>query len=254
MSFLKKRDVKVVPTAPKEELPITVQKRDRKFSEEEEMAFRSALLLPLGIAEKIMPDIGTLCYYFRNETNDSVILIIKRAIRKAIKINDVKTDDFRKQLIHLVDRYEKLDEFSRKRPDVFDHLCTLLEIDVDTVWEMYQKQIASFSREMAEFEINVYTPGIITAIAKKALDPKDDKGKELFMRIAGLDKPAPAVVVNDNSVHNTQNNHNMFSNFSGSIRKSEKEIAAAEQRQLEGAKQEFIEAGFSEVRDEEKVA
>lgn len=251
MAFLKKTQVKVTPVP--EEVPISIQRRDRAFSDEEERYFKCAMILSLEAAPIIKPIPGTLCYFLRNENKRAVINLVKRGIRRAIKIADVKTDELRKKLVILVDAYAKLDPNSQERPDVFDYLCPMYDVDLDVFWEAYQKQAASFSKEMAEHDINIHTPAVINAIAKKALGDGNSKSAELFMRIAGLDKPAPLVSIEDNSVYNTQNNLNVFSNFSNSVRRSEKEIEKAEQLLLTEQRQEYIDAEYSDVK-EEKVA
>jgi len=243
---------------PSEKVPVIVLPRDRPYDEDEQYAFKSALMYETNLNPIIKPTPGTLVYYFRNIDNEEVLDTLRASMRrKGFAQRHENADELRVLLLKLIEYYRKLDEGSRKRPDVFDYLCITLTIDPLDVWEVYKKEAEVHAKEMTKHDIEVLTPHVVKAIAKKALKDNDIDGKKLFARIAGLDTDSPAIVFQDNSVNNTQvnNNQNIFTNFSASIKRSEVELDNAnEPKQLSEGEQNYIDAEYSDIENREKVA
>jgi hypothetical protein len=254
-----KRIVAVQPQTPPEKVPVIVLPRDRPYDEEELRTFKIALTYNIDMCPPMKPIPGNLAYYLRNVDNEAAISILKAGMRRRgfdKRYEDV--EQVRVILIKFVEYYNKLDGGSQQRPDVFDYLCITLGVNPLDIWEIFRVEAEQHSKEMVKHDIEIQTPYVVNAIARKALKDNDVDAKKLFARIAGLDKDTPTVVFQDNSTtNNTQvnNNQNIFTNFSASIRKSEVELDKAnEPRQLEAGEQSYINAEYSTVEEREKVA
>lgn len=254
-----KKIVAVQPKAPVEKVPVIVLPRDRPYDEDELRTFNISMTYEKDLCPPIKPIPGKLAYYLRNIDNEAVISILEAGMRrKGFAKRYEQVESIRKELLLFIDRFWKLDPGSRQRPDVFDYMCIDLSLNPLDIWDIFRTESEVHSKEMTRHDIEIHTPAVVTAIARKALKDSDVDAKKLFARIAGLDNDAPTVVFNDNSTtNNTQvnNNQSIFTNFSASIKKSEIELDKAnEPKQLTEGKQNYIDAEYSDIEQKEKVA
>lgn len=232
---------------------------DRKYSVDETEAEVKSTKYPLIKYKRIKPIPGTLGYLFRNLAgkNDAVI----EHISNLLGSNGIVGSQGRYAKIkNLIILWNNMDDFSKKRVDIFDHLCPKLGINRRMFWGWFQEAAFDYDTIMAQTALSGHKVVFIEQLKKHANQPKNQSDRRLMaetLRLSESQAPKIEVKVEDNSVTNVQNNNirveQKIPSFVKSIRNSEKIIEAskvAESRLLSEGTTEFIEAELVEEREE----
>lgn len=224
---------------------------DRVFSAEEEEAEKNSVKYPIHKFKRIKPIPGTLGYLFRNLTgrNDAVIEHLSNLIglQAGGKYNKIKT---------IVSFWNGIDDFSRKRVDIFDWICIELSINRSVFWGWFQEACFNYDNVLAQTALSGHKNKFVEQLKVHANQPRNQTDRRLLaeaMKLTENQAPKIDVKVEDNSRTTNVNMqvHHKVPSFVKSIRASE--IAEEKKvRELEAASTEFIDVKVV-TKDEEKV-
>lgn len=235
---------------------------DRKYSVDETEAEVKSTKYPLTKYKRIKPIPGTLGYLFRNLSgkNDAVIEHISNLLGQSGQIGVGGGNARYAKIKNLIILWNNMDDFSKKRVDIFDHLCPILGINRRMFWGWFQEAAFDYDTIMAQTALSGHKVVFIEQLKKHANQPKNQSDRRLMaetLRLSESQAPKIEVKVEDNSTTNVQNNNirveQKIPSFVKSIRNSEKVIEATkvdESRMLSEGTTEFIEAELVETREE----
>lgn len=193
----------------------------------------------------IRPIRGTLAHKFIlfNKENDEIILYLKQ-----VKLSD-GTNLIHGAVNKIVDYYETLDEYSKMRHDLFDHLAAKFRVSGYKFWGWIAEGIARISDEEVESLLLSSRTPLIQKVNEMAMTDGGHKDRDLLARITGIVKPAALVNINQN---NNTVNVNSLPKFHEDSKRIEQEIEASKvaPRELSEGTKNYIEAEIEEVREE----
>lgn len=201
----------------KTEIPNVFKKANRPLSEEEQEAFDKAIKVR---AKQIKPVQGTLGYTFRNLAggNESVVEIIKLAS------NQNATKFIRLFLI----LWDSLDEFSKRRVDIFDWFCEKYNVHKSKFFGVFSE--GSFNNEQAMRQVSLmgYSDEFVDLVKRMASKERNQQDRLLLAKMLKLDEEKPLISIQDNSV-NTKNELHIYEkasvpSFISSIRKGDEGV------------------------------
>lgn len=229
---------------------------DRPLDEKEVEAENNAVKFSLKGYPRVAPIPGTLGFLLRNLRggNASVMEFLEYSITGD---NTNRT----KWIKNFIILWNGMDEFSKRRVDIFDILCRKYEIPRKRFWGVLQEGMFDFNDQLTQTALSGYKPEFIELLKKFAGDRRNHQDRALLAKATKLiDKDGPLIQVNDNSktmtVNNTQVNNGIPS-FSESIRRSESgirqttRIPTREVKQLEEGEQDYVDAVLIEVEKQE---
>lgn len=230
----------------------SLKNADRDLDEKELEAEEKAVKYSRLVYKRIPPIPGTLAFALRNLQggNESVI----EFLRWAQEGNNNNRTKFIKEFIIL---WETMDEFSRRRVDIFDHLCRKYSIPVKRFWGVLQEGLFDHYKELAQTALGESQPELVASVRKFANKEKNHQDRKLLADMCKLTTEAPLVKVEDNSKHLTVNN-NVVPSFVDSIRRTEKvvrsnEVELPKPRELTEGEQKYIEAEVLESEDNREL-
>lgn len=220
-----------------------LEESDRPYDDEEIESENQATKFPINIYKRIKPVHGTLGYAFRNIVGRNHVVI---EALKNVGVHQSKTHRFIKEFIIL---WNNMDEYSRKRVDIFDWLCEKYDINKAKFFGIVQEGMFNFNNLMAQTALSGFTPEFIEIIKRMAKKEKNIGDRQLFAKMAGLTSEAPILQLNDNST-NTKNELHLHEasplpSFANSMRKSDegvRTISSAQQKALTEGNQNYIDA------------
>jgi hypothetical protein len=229
---------------------------DKDLTPEELEAEQKAEKFPIDKFPRISPVPGTLAFLLRSfrGRNESVIEFLEWTQK------DEHPGRTKAQFIkNFIIIWNNMDEWSRKRVDIFDVLCRKYEISRKRFWGILQEGIFDFHEELTQTALSGFKPEFIHLVNKMATKERHHQDRRLMAEMLGVTKAEPLVKIEDNSQTTNVTNIAQFPSFSDSIRRSEqgirhKDIAApkVEQKQLTEGEQNYIEAEWSDIKEEEK--
>lgn len=228
---------------PEKRNTLSFKKANRPLDEEEEKALANAQKYDRFKHPKIDPVQGTLAYTFRNLEggNEAVVEFLKRCS----KINTTK---FLKNFLLL---WKNLDDFSKKRIDIFDCFCEKYDINKGKFFGLVQEGLFGHEQAMRQISLAGYTPEFVDLIKRMAGKERNAQDRALLAKMLKLDEAAPLVSIQDNSVKNELHVHaekTSVPSFISSIRKGDegirREVSTTHLplKQLSEGKQDYIEA------------
>lgn len=196
----------------------SLKNADRPLDEKELEAEEKATKYPRLVYKRIPPIPGTLAFALRNLKggNESVIEFLRWA-QEGEHSNRTR---FIKEFIIL---WEVMDEFSRRRIDIFDHLCRKYSIPLKRFWGVLQEGLFDHYKELAQTALGEGKLELIENVKKFAGREKGHQDRKLLADMCKLTSEAPLIKVEDNSKHLTLNNNGIPS-FVDSIRRTEKVV------------------------------
>jgi hypothetical protein len=210
---------------------------DRPLSEEEEEAEQKAESFPIHKYPKIKPIPGTLAYMFRNIKggNESII----EFMRNAASSNNAK---FLKNFLIL---WNNMDEYSRKRIDIFDTLCRKYGVPNKKFWGVVQEGMFDYNDQLTQAALMGHKPEFVDLLRRMAAKERNAADRRLLAEALQLTaKQEPLIKVEDKSVHTTNNlNLNQVPSFVSSVRKTSMPDLPDRKALTEG-KQDYIDADF----------
>jgi hypothetical protein len=214
----------------------------RPLNEAEEEAEEKAVKFNRMVYRRIPPVPGTLAFMLRNLKggNESVIEFLKWA-------RDGQNGTKAKFIDTFVIMWNNMDEFSRKRIDIFDVLCAKFAVPRRKFWGILQEGMYDHNEQLTQIALSGYKPEFIQKLMKMAEDRRNHNDRKILAESLKLTGQTPAVNVQDNSTNVTLNQQtNNFPSFASSIRRSEKTIkhedTAIIPKELTEGETDFIEA------------
>lgn len=197
----------------------TLKGNSRPYSQEEEKAENNAIGLTKLRFKRIPPIAGTLGYLLRNFDNRIVMNYVKNCYESGGKAKPIL-------IRRVIDLFEKLDESSQSRVDVFDYICREFGVSNSIFWGWFQAGAYEDMEAIMQTAIIESTPEVFATIAINAQNPdvKYDKSRELWAKITGRLKDAGFNVNIDQTkttINNNAGSQNLFGNFTSSIRNAE---------------------------------
>lgn len=236
----------------------SLKEADRPLDEKEIEAEDNAVKFSLRGYPRVAPIPGTLGFLLRNLRggNASVMEFLEYSISGD---NSNRT----KWIKNFIILWRGMDEFSKRRVDIFDILCRKYDIPRKRFWGVLQEGLFDFNDQLTQIALSGYKPEFIELLKKFAQDKKNHQDRKLLAQATKLiDKDGPLVAISDNSTNTTVNNtqiNNGVPSFSESIRRSEKgirqttteKISTTEIKQLEEGEQDYVDAVLIEVQNQE---
>lgn len=231
----------------------SLEDADRPLDENELEAEEKAIKYSRMVYRRIPPIPGTLAFALRNLKggNESVIEFLRWS-QTGEKSNRTK---FIKEFIIL---WNNMDEFSRRRIDIFDHLCRKYSIPLKRFWGVLQEGLFDHYEQLAQTALGEAKQDLIKDIRKFSSREKGHADRKLLADMVKLTSDAPLIKVEDNSQHLTVNNNSSIPSFAQSIRRSEEfvrrdELEKPKVRELTEGKQDYIEAEILNEEDKEEL-
>lgn len=235
------------------------KKADRPLSIEETEALENATKFNKLRYKQIKPVAGTLGYTFRNLAggNDSVIEYIKLA-------SDVNKTKFIRNFLTL---WNSLDEFSKRRVDIFDWFCEKYKVHKAKFYGIVSEGLFNHEQQMRQISLAGYTDEFVDLVKRMAGKERNQQDRLLLAKMLKLDEEKPLISITDNST-NTKNEVHIHEkavvpSFISSIRKGdegvrkeifiERQLPEARRLELPAATTNFIEADLvtEDNREEE---
>lgn len=227
---------------------------DRPLDEQEIEAEEKATKFSRMVYRRIPPIPGTLAYLLRNIKggNESVVEFLRWS-----KVGE------RGNRTRFIDTFlilwENMDEFSRRRIDIFDHLCRKYSIQPKRFWGVVQEGLFDHYEQLAQTALGEGKLNLISDIKKFASKEKNFNDRKLLAEAMKLTSDAPLIKVEDKSQHLTVNTNNgSIPSFSQSIKRSEESIRRdnveiPKPRELTEGKQDYIDGEVFEAEDEREL-
>lgn len=220
-----KKMEKEVKEAPKA-IPL---RNGRELEENELLAEQNAIELSIRNFTRIKPVPGTLGYLFRDLIggNASVYEFVKNILpdsnyigaRSGAKLGS-KTDQLAKKVILI---FNALDEHSKNRVDVFDHLCDKVGLARREFYGLAQKGMFDHFEAISQRVLMETKPEVIHNVRQFAREERNFRDRELAAKATGLTKDAP-IIGNIDASTKINNNLTIESNFSSSMKEIERQI------------------------------
>lgn len=231
----------------------SLKNADRPLDENELEAEEKAVKYSRMVYRRIPPIPGTLAFALRNLKggNESVIEFLRWA-QHGENSNRTK---FIKNFIIL---WDTMDEFSRRRIDIFDHLCRKYEIPLKRFWGVLQEGLFDHYAELAQTALGEGKLDLIENVKKFSSKEKGHQDRKLLADMMKLTTEAPLIKVEDKSQHLTVNNSAVPS-FIESIKRTEKTVRQNEQapvvtpKELTEGEQNYIDAETFETEDDKEL-
>ncbi len=245
---------KIIVPNPKE--TYSLKNADRELSLEEIEAEDKAEKFSLKGFGRIKPVPGTLAFMLRNlgdgdvtKRNHSVVEFLRWAL-EGEKGNRTK---FIKDFLII---WENMDEFSRRRVDIFDILCRKYNIPVKRFWGVLQEGLFDFNDIITQTAISGMKPQFTELLNRMMHREKGAADRRLFAEAAKLlPQNAPLISVEDKSQHVHVNNQ--MPSFIQSVKRADniqhEDIDIPKSKQLTEGNTEFIDTEWETVRKEELV-
>jgi len=220
---------------------------DRPLDAEEIEAEELAAYFPISKFKRIKPLPGTLAFYLRNfkGRNEAVANFLIN-LRKTN--NSAWLRDFCKL-------WPALDDYSKKRIDVFDLFCNKFGVRIEKFWGVLQESIFWHNDALTQTALSEYKPQFVEILKKHVDKPKNAADRKLMAEALNLTKGAQFTVNEThvrNQINNTQiNNVSNVPSFAKSIRRTE--VNGSKPKELEEGKQDYIDTEFSVKEEKEKV-
>lgn len=228
----------------------SLKNADRPLDEKEEEAEEKAEKFSRMVYRRIPPIPGTLAYLLRNIKggNDSVIEFLRWA-QNGEKGNRTR---FIKEFLIL---WENMDEFSRRRVDIFDHLCRKFEIPLKRFWGVLQEGMFDHNDQITQTALSGHKPQFVERLMQIADKEKNHQAQKLVAQAMRLVQDEPLIKIEDKSQHVNVTQNNMMPSFSQSIKRSEEsikheDVAMPNPRELTEGEQNYIEADIVEEEKE----
>lgn len=228
----------------------SLKNADRPLDEKEEEAEEKAQTFSRQIYRRIPPIPGTLAYMLRNLRggNESVIEFLRWAAsgEKGNRTQFIKT---------FLILWENMDEFSRRRPDIFDHLCRKHDIPYKRFWGVLQEGMFDCNDQITQTALSGHKPQFVERLMQLAEKEKNHQDRKLLSDAMKLTETQPLIKIEDKSKHLTVN-QNMIPSFSQSIKRSEESInheniAMPAPRELTEGEQDYIDVETFTYAEEE---
>lgn len=232
----------------------SLKEADRPLSIEEEEAEEKATKFSRMVYRRIPPIPGTLAYMLRNIKggNESIVEFLRWA-KVGEKGNRTKFIDT------FLTLWENMDEFSRRRADIFDHLCRKYDIPLKRFWGVLQEGMFDHNDQITQTALNGAKPQFVERLLELSKKEKNHQDRKLAATAMKLVDDKPLISIEDNSKHLTVNqNNNGIPSFSQSIRRSEKIIRndqpiEVKPKQLSEGVQDYIDTQTFELEDEKEL-
>lgn len=235
---------------------LSVVDADRPLDEAELEAESKAERYSITEYPRINPMPGTLSWLLRNFKGGNEA--VYNFLCEAQNSNDSK---FIKNFRIL---YNSMDEYSKKRIDIWDILCRKYEIRIKKFWAAIQEGMFDNNDALTQYALSGYKPQFVELLTRLV----EKKGRTADIRLLaeclGLSKGQVFQVFDQrtNNSLNVQINNNgngSVPNFAKSIKRTEApklELIGDEEEQLQltEGKQDYIDTEFSVVEEREKVA
>jgi hypothetical protein len=234
----------------------SLKNADRELSLEEIEAEDKAEKFSVKGFRRIKPVPGTLGFMLRNfadgdigKRNESVIQFLKWS-QQSENGSQGKVKFVKNFLI----LWENMDEFSKRRVDIFDILCQKYGVQLKKFWGVLQEGLFDFNDIITQTAISGKKPEFIEILSKMMSRDKGTADRRLFAEAAKLITNEPLVKIEDKSQHLTVNSQ--MPSFLSSVKRADNikhEDIEIPNRQLTEGDTEFIDAEFEEVREKELV-
>lgn len=230
----------------------SLKEADRPLDDKEIEAEEKATKFSRMVYRRIPPIPGTLAYLLRNIKggNESVVEFLRWA-KVGEKGNRTKFIDT------FLILWENMDEFSRRRADIFDHLCRKYDIPLKRFWGVLQEGMFDHNDQITQTALNGAKPQFVERLIQLADKEKNHQDRKLVATAMNLVKDAPLINVEDKSQHLTVNQNSIggISSFSETIKRSEqvvrRETEIPKPKELTEGDTEYIEAEL--VEDEREL-
>lgn len=227
--------------------------KDRPLSDLELEAESKAEKLSKAAFPQIPPFPGTVGFLIRNVRggNEAVIRYLDYAFH-------AKSSGGGKGLKEIFILWDNLDEFSRRRVDVFDHLCKQRDISPRRFLGWITEGMFECGQQETMIDLIEARPKLISNIDKFSGDRKNFKDRELLAKVSRLTEESPIVSINQTT--NIQKNTLIVEaaevGFSDIIRNSERFLKKekASRQITEGSKEDFIDIETFQTEREKENA
>lgn len=235
----------------------SLKNADRELSEEELEAESKAVKFSNKDYVRIKPIPGTLGFMLRNFPggNHSVVEFITWATQ------DVSQQGGHNGRIKWVKEviiiWKNMDEFSRRRVDIFDILCRKLSIPLKRFWGVMQEGLFDYNDQITQTALSGMKPAFVERLNHLASLDRHHQDRRLMAEALKLTGNQPLVSIEDKSVHQTLNVAGEVPSFSDSIRRSEENVRHTDlnfgQKKLTEGKQDYIDTEWADVPEKELV-
>lgn len=231
---------------------------DRPLDETEVEAEQKAVRFSLAKYNRIKPIPGTLGFLLRNIRggNEAVMNFLEETE------DNGKTRKFIREFNII---WKLMDEFSKKRVDIFDILCIKYNVNKKKFWGALQEGMFDNNDALAASALSGYKPDFVELLIKLAKNSRNHQDRKLLAQALGITKDTPLISITDNSrreVKNVQVNIGNVPSFASSIRRTEKNITKDNSLELEEGKEQlalgegnkdYIDTEFSVVEEQEMI-
>lgn len=225
---------------------------DRPLSEAELEAETKAIRFSKKEYPSIVPISGTLGFLLRNLQggNASVVEFLKES-------SEVNSTKFIKNFLTL---WNVMDEYSKKRIDLWDILCAKFSIKRKKFWGVIQEGMFDHNDALSQIALSGKKAAFIDLLWRMSKLPKNNKDRQLLAEALGITKDTPLISMTDNSIHETTNNTKIeisasLPSFASSMRRIDKFGKSLEVTKevlaLPESKQEYIEGEI--VKEDERI-
>lgn len=227
---------------------------DRPLSSEEEEAEEKATKFSRMVYRRIPPIPGTLAYLLRNVKggNESVVEFLRWA-KVGEKGNRTKFIDT------FLILWENMDEFSRRRADIFDHLCRKYDIPLKRFWGVLQEGMFDHNDQITQTALNGAKPQFVERLLQLSHKERNHQDRKLAATAMKLVTDEPLIKIEDKSQHLTVNQNNTLGgipSFSQTIKRSEEVVRqqeAPKPRELTEGIQDYIDAETFDLENEKEL-
>lgn len=228
----------------------------RDYSSLELEAEEKAVTFSVSIYKRIKPLPGTLAFLLRNIKenggNDSVIEFLRFA-RQTNKSKFIDT---------FIRLWNKMDEYSQNRPDIFDWLCRKYDIPLAKFWGTVQEGMFPYNDILTQSSLSGYKPEFIELVKRMAQKDKNFQDRKLLSDAMKLTETKPLIQLTDNSTHQTANvvveNGQRLPSFLDSTKKADNEVGRNnkkyEPKALPASTQEYINTEIVNEPEKELVS
>jgi hypothetical protein len=226
---------------------------DRPLNEQEIEAEEKATKFSRMVYRRIPPIPGTLAYLLRNVKggNESVVEFLRWA-----QVGE--TGNRTRFIKNFIILWENMDEFSRRRADIFDHLCRKYSIPLKRFWGVLQEGMFDHNDQITQTALNGAKPQFVERLLALTYDRRNHQDRKLAATAMKLVTDEPLIKIEDKSQHLTVNNQNNIGipSFSQTIKRSEEVVRQREidrPKELTEGNNDYIDAEIVKTEDEREL-
>lgn len=235
--------------------------QDRELDEIELEAEQKAEKFSLKNFKRINPIPGRIGFLLRNLHKD--VGVRNEMVMSFIELVDGANK--RKFIRVLRNWWNLLDDYSRKRVDIFDLFCEKYDIHRSRLWAVIQEGMYVNNDALTKTALDGIKPKLIPLLWKMAEKERNVQDRKILSEAVGIiGGEAPVIQDNSQTTNNTlvvNDNNGVIPSFADSIRRSDKNVRKTptiekkpQPRELTEGEQNYIVDGYIVETEEEREA